>query len=598
MIRSIVNFAKAKRFAFRCAAVGTVLVLFAAACLVQLTNIQLLNGKATAQAAAAGRTLQVTVSANRGKILDTNGTVLAQSVERYTIVGDPKVIQTFTPTTCTPQTKGNCHQINGKPVGATGAAAVSRLLAPVLGMNAMTLGAQLSGSSQYVVLKKDVTPTVKRQIDKLNLGGCIYGELSSQRLYSDGTMMGALIGGVNNANVGVAGIEQMQNKALTGTDGYEVFQQGNGGVEIPGTMTKSKNAVNGSDVTLTIDSDVDWYVKQVLINGKNQYKADWAIAMVQDLKTNQIIAIDDSEQITAGSTAAKLNVSKAVSQTFEPGSVGKVFSIAGMLQTGANKITDRYSVPDQITVNGQQYRDAVNHSVSNWTLAGILQQSSNVGMVMASTKYSNAQRYEFLSKFGIGQNSGLGLPGESSGSLSSPQVWDGRTQNTVLFGQGYATNVLQLTNAIATVANKGIKRQQSIIKSVTDANGHTTYPAQPAGTRVIDESVAATTMSAMESASAHYTAFAGVPGYRVAAKSGTAQVPGPNGQLSSIISDWAGVIPADNPRFVVTVVMKNPQGVYGGLTSGPLFKKISEFLMQKYQVPPSTPQNNAIPVTW
>ncbi|MCI1222521.1 MAG: penicillin-binding protein 2 [Bifidobacterium subtile] len=588
----------AKGFVSRSTSIGVIMALVAMLCIGQLASIQLLNGKSTAQAATASRTLPVTISAQRGKILDANGSVLAQSVERYTIVGDPQAAQSFRPTTCTADTKNYCQQIDGKPVGTTGAAAVARLLAPALGMDAMELGAKLSVPGRYAVLKKDVAPEVKRAIDKLGLGGIIYGELSSERLYANGTMIGALLGGVDAEGKGVAGVEQMENKALTGKDGYKVFQQGNGGEEIPGTVTESKDAVNGSDVTLTVDADVDWYLKKVLAEGKDQYQADWALAVVQDVRTGQIVALDDTDQIDAGSDDAKLNVAKVVSQTFEPGSVGKVISISGMLQSGARQLTDKFTVPDHINKNGQVFQDAEDHGAEHWTLAGILEQSSNVGMVMASDNYSSEQRYEFMTKFGLGQSSGLGLPGESSGALSGPQLWDGRTKDTVLFGQGYSVNALQLTNAIATIANKGVRQQQSIIKSVSDANGHVSTPSEPQPTRVVDEQVAAQVSDAMESAADHYQAFAGVDGYRVAAKSGTAEVPGADGKLSSIISDWSGIIPADDPRFVVTVVMKNPHGSFGGLTSGPVFKQIGEFLMQKYEVPTSAPRKNAIAVDW
>lgn len=125
-------------------AIGVVLALMGTTCLIQLANIQLVNGKGMAQAAAQSRTTTVTLKARRGKIMDTNGAILAQSVERYTIIGNPEQAQAFIPTTCTKQTGSNCHQINGKPVGVTGAAAVARLLAPVLGMDATELGAKLS----------------------------------------------------------------------------------------------------------------------------------------------------------------------------------------------------------------------------------------------------------------------------------------------------------------------------------------------------------------------------------------------------------------------------------------------------------------------
>ena len=147
-------------------------------------------------------------------------------------------------------------------------------------------------------------------------------------------------------------------------------------------------------------------------------------------------------------------------------------------------------------------------------------------MIMAGENYPDEQRYEYLTKFGIGQPTGLNLPGESSGLLTNPSAWDLRTRNTILFGQGYTVNALQLNNVVATIANKGVKQQQSIIKSTTDANGKTTETKKGEATRVVDEKVASDMMNAMESVAEGYNKFVKVDGYRMAAKSGTAEVQG------------------------------------------------------------------------
>lgn len=598
--KMVVNFAKVQTFAFQCMVIALVLSLVAAGCLVQLATVQLF-GHDTAVAATQGRTLKVSVGAQRGRLLDTNGTVLAQSVERYNIIANPQAAVEFTPVACDPEEPDMvCHEIDGQPLKVTGAAAVARLLASVMSdVNEMELGATLSNAeSQYAVIAKDVTPEVKRKIDALNLGGIVYGELTNERLYSGGTLLGPILGGVDAEGSGVAGLEQSQNDALTGTDGYEVYQRGNGGEQIPGTLTDSKEAVNGSDVTLTIDSDVDWYVKKTLLEAKEKYSAKWAMAVVADVKTGEIIAMEDTDEYEAGSDDAKLNASRVVSEIFEPGSVGKVYTLAGLLQEGQHKLTDQFTVPDHYTLDGQNYKDSSDHGTQRWTLAGILQNSSNVGMIMASKDFTDEQRYEYLTKFGVGQETGLNLPGEYAGLLSSPSAWDLRTRNTVLFGQGYAMNALQMTAATAAIGNGGVKPQLKLIKSVTDADGHTTETEAGDSTRVVDEDVAAQVLNAMESVSEGYGEMVEVPGYRTAAKSGTAQVAGDNGQLTSIISDWSGIIPADNPRFVITVVMKDAAGVYGGITAGPVFATIGKFLMQKYEIPTSSPRTDAIDVTW
>lgn len=588
-------------FAARCIAVGMILVIVACTCFGKLIQVQLLDGQATAEAATNSRTSKVVVSAKRGRILASNGTVLAQSVERYNIIGVPDAATSFTPVDCgTKQAKalGYCHSIDGKPVGVSGAAAVARLLAPLLDMDAMELGADLNGTNQYVILKKDVTPQVKRAIDKLNLGGIVYGELSSQRVYAENTLIGALLGGVNDDGSGASGLELTLNKQLSGTDGYTVYQRGNGGEVIPGTVSKTKAAQDGSDVTLTIDSDVDWYVKKVLTEGVASSHAKWGIAVVEDALTGEILALEDSDAIQAGSSEAKASASRAVSQTFEPGSIGKVPALAAILQNGVHKIDDHFTVPYEYTSEGQKFHDAVYHPDKRWTLAGILQNSSNSGMVMAAEKLTSQQRYDMLTKFGIGQATGLNLPGESRGVLGTPSSWDGRTKNTVLFGQGYTVNALQLSRVVSVIANKGVNRQQSLIKSVTDKNGKPVDMLNRSAARVLDEKIANQVRNAMESALEEYKDVAGVNGYRVTVKSGTAEVVGSDGSLSSIIADFAGIIPANDPRFIVTVVMQDPDGSYGGTTSGKLFAKIGEFLMQKYDVPNSPARTDAIPVEW
>ena len=599
-------------FAKKCIGVAIIFAMVASFAIVKLSFIQLINARSTAQAAQAERSRTRTILARRGRILDVNGSVLAQSVERYNIIADPMNAQSFKPTPCTKQTAGNCHAINGKDVEGTGAVAVARLLAPILHMSSVEIGGKISGVGRYAVIKRNVKPSVKRAIDKLNLSGCVYAENSSERVYSSGPILGALIGSVKDAEesarkeakgrrgeIGESGLELSQDKVLTGKDGYQKYQGNNiGNEKIPGTVSEYKDAINGNDIKLTVDSDVDWYVKKALLDGVNRYKAGWGVAVVQDIRTGEIVAIEDSDSIKAGSTEARASVSKAVSQVFEPGSIGKVFSVAGMVQTGARQLADKFSVPGSIESHGQLFHDSHSHGVMKLTLAGILKESSNVGMILAGEKYPNNKRYEFLSKFGIGQYTGLGLPGESQGLLPSVQAWDIRKQNTVLFGQGYATNVLQITNAIATIANKGVRLQQSIIKSVIDSHGRVNEHKRPQGVRVLDDHVADQVLNAMESTAENYGGYISINGYRVAAKSGTAEVAGFGGALSSIVADCAAILPADNPRFAITVALSNPQGTFGVYTAGTIVKTIGEFLMQKYNVPVSSPRTNPIPVQW
>ncbi|WP_223852439.1 peptidoglycan D,D-transpeptidase FtsI family protein [Bifidobacterium tissieri] len=587
-------------FRRRSLAVGIILAFIASMCVVKLSYMQLFAAGSVSQAATASRTVTKTVKAQRGTIVDTNNVVLAQSVERYTIYADQEAAADFTPVDCNGTNESTCHSIDGKNVNATGPAAVAKLLAPVLDMNTMELGGKLVGTNRYVVLKKNVVPEVMRAIQKLHLTGVIGAELTSDRQYSDdGGLLGTILGGVDSTGTGVAGIEKMANKSLVGKDGSTSYQRGARGQQIPGTVTESVDPVDGGTVKLTIDWDVQWYVKKALKDAQAKTNAEWGIAVVQEVKTGKIRAIADTDDYVAGTDEAKMNASKAVTAVFEPGSTGKLITAAGLLQEGIHKPTDQFQVPYQIQLDGQTYHDSHEHGVQNLTLAGILKESSNVGTVMASTNYGLDKRYEYITKFGIGQSTGLNFPGESNGQIvSSYKDWDKRTRNTVLFGQGYSASALQMTNVVATIANKGVRNGQSIIESSTDAQGNDTTPATSKSQRVVDENVASELMNMMESMAEQYKSVINVQGYRLAGKSGTAQVADSSGALNSIIGDFIAAIPANDPQYVITVALKDPEGTYGGTTAGPVVGTIGEFLMQKYEVPASPERTDAIPTEW
>lgn len=586
-------------FSRRTQVIAIILAVAVLACFTRLLQIQLLEGPSTAQAATNQRTVSEKLPASRGIITDANGKVLAQSVERYTVYADQNAVALFVPTPCNGKNTTTCQQLDGKNMDTKGAAAVAQLLAPVLDEDSMELGAKLNGTKGYVVLKKNVVPSVKRNIDKLNLSGIIGTVLTTDRSYPNGALLGSVIGATNATNQGVAGVEQMDNSVLTGKDGEVTYQQGSGGQEIPGTRTTSRNPVNGGTVKLTIDSDVQWYTEQQLKAGKEKYHADWGIAIVQRVSDGKLVAVADTDGYKAGSAKASLKGSRAMTTAFEPGSTGKLISTAALMQEKIHSATDHFQVPYTYTVDGQQYHDSHSHGVEKLTLAGIVKESSNVGMVMSSQNLSNKNRYDYIRRFGIGSPSGIGFPGETTGLLRNYDQWDTRTAQTVLFGQGYAATALQMTNVVATVANKGVKLPQSLVESTTDSKGVTTKKDPGNGTRILDASVSSDLMDMMESVTDTYSkAGVKVDGYRIAGKSGTAQVADKSGALTNNIGDWIGAIPADNPQYVIMVAYMNPQPIYGGMSAGPVMASIGGFLMQKYAVPPSSARKHAIPTEW
>lgn len=587
-------------FRRRTLAIGLIIVVIAVSCVVKLSYIQLYNGAALASQAAQSRTVDRRLQGVRGTITDINNVTLAQSIESYTIFADQQAASQFKPVACKGRNNGICQETTEKKAfEVEGPASIARMLAPILQMDVKELGAKLTGSNRYVILQRNALPQVKRQIDQLNISSIIGFELTSNREYSDDGLLGTILGGVDNTGNGVAGLELMENEALVGHDGHVVYQRGRNGQEIPGTRTESSDPKQGGTVQLTIDRDVQWYVKKALVDGKNKYHAQYGIAVVQRVSDGQIVAIADTDEYQAGSDDAKTHTSRAITEVFEPGSTGKLITAAAVLQEGLHQPADHFSVPYSIKVDGQTIHDSHEHGVEQLTLGGILKVSSNVGTLMSAQNLSYDKRLEYIKKFGIGESTGIQFPGESSGQIvDNASQWDLRTRQTVLFGQGYSASALQMTNVVATIANKGVRNAQRLIASATDAQGNNVTPQSAQPVRVIDEDNANKMMNMMESVAQASQKLLNMPGYRIAGKSGTAEVAGEGGSLSGIMADFIGVIPADNPQFVITVVYRDPEGLYGIVTAGPVFAQIGEFLMQKYQIPASAPRTDAIPTEW
>jgi cell division protein FtsI (penicillin-binding protein 3) len=563
----------------------------------RLVQVQVFQGPALAAAAQADRLTTNVQLAHRGNIVDANGTVLATSVDRYTIVADQLAIQGF-------RANGRVDT-EGEPV-QDGALGIAQLLGPVLGKSKAELAAQLNGDSRYQVLAKDVVPEVQRAIADLRLQAYVRTELSSRRTYPAGTVAGTLVGFVDDQQTGQGGIEKAYDDILAGSDGRMVFERGRDGVMIPGAERESVEAVPGSDVVLTIDADVQWKAEDLLDEAVSRTGAQYGIAIVHDVRTGELLALADSGDVDPNdrSTAKVAEGSRAVKDVFEPGSTGKVISVAAALEEGYWEPTDRFEVPYRYTApNGQQFKDSHEHPVQRLTLAGILAHSSNTGTVQFGEKIPPQVRYDYLRKFGFGAPSGLGLPGESKGLLPAESALknDPRTPYTILFGQGLAVNAMQATQVFSTVANGGVMMTPTLYEGSRTPDGELVTAPREEGRRVISAETADTLLHMMEAVTGEEGTgtTAQVPGYRVAGKTGTAQIfeQGATRYMASFI----GVAPADDPRYTVGVFLKEPRSsIFGGVVAAPVFSDLMGYTLQKMDVPPSEPaaRDEQIPLEW
>ncbi|WP_435735666.1 penicillin-binding protein 2 [Cellulosimicrobium sp. PMB13] len=560
----------------------------------QLVNVQVIKGPALAAAARDDRLRSTTMIAHRGDVTDADGVVLATSVDRYTIGADRTAIQSFTP--------GSRKLADGTELTEGGAVGVAKLLAPALGESAPELAARLNGEG-YVVLAKEVTPEVQREIAELRLSAFIRADATSERSYPAGTVAGNLVGFVNAEQVGQGGVEAAYDDVLAGTPGSRSCEAGLGGQLIPTGQCETDPAVPGENLRLTIEHDVQWKAQDAVDRAVRESGADFGIAVVQDVRTSELLALAESGTVNPNdrTTDAVANPSRAVSNIFDPGSTGKVVTMAAALEGGYADAATQFEVPYLYTTpNGQTFKDSHEHGVERLTLAGVLAESSNTGTVQVGERIPKQVRYDYLHKFGFGQYTGLGLPGESAGILHPADAWDGRTEYAVLFGQSVSVNAVQATSVFSTVANGGLRGTPRLVAGTTSADGAFTPAETEPPERVVSQETADTVLRMMESVVEDGTgSAAAVPGYRVAGKTGTAEAPGADGQLSGIMASFIGVAPADDPRYTVAVFLKNPRtSIYGGVVAAPVFSQIMGFTLEHQGVAPSTEPYVPLPTTW
>lgn len=564
--------------------VFAVLVLFG----VRLAYVQAVAGPELAAAAMEVRLRSATVHASRGEILDSRGVVLATSVQTFDVVVNQRQIPYF----------------EHAPDGAEpryGAAAAAKLLAPLLGQDERELGAQLVGDRGYHIIAKGVTPEVWQQVKALDILG-ISAEQRSDRAYPAGSTAGNVVGFVGREGHGLAGLELTLDELLTGKDGQRTFEIGNAGQVIPTGEQSRTEPVPGTSVHLTIERDLQWRAQQAVDSTAARYGAQWAAVVVEEVGTGRILALADSGAVDPNDPAATpqhARGSRAVQNVYEPGSTGKVATLASALEEGLVTPTTVFTVPYRYTTeNGQVITDHTPHPTEQLTTTGILADSSNTGTVQIGQLMPAQTRYDYLRRFGLGQPTSLGLPGESRGILHPPEAWDGRMRYTVMFGQGVAVNLVQNTGVLATLGNGGVHVEPRLIDGYTEPDGSYRPAEEGEQTQVVSEETADQMIRMMESVVEDGTGKrAAINGYRVAGKTGTAQVADGAGGISATVASFVGVAPAEAPRIAVGVVVYKPSsGFFGGTIAAPIFHDVASFALQSLGVAPSAAEPDPYPL--
>lgn len=561
-------------------AVIAVFVLFGG----QLLRVQGFDAAATQKTALGKRTQTSVVPALRGEILDTHGQVLAETVRRYTVVADPQAIAKY------------AKKIDGKrtPVGAVVAA---QDVAPLLGMTPAELTKSFTKpGTRYVIVKKQVNPVDWAKVRALGVPG-LAAETTTARVYPTGMTSGQLVGFVQpNDQSPSAGIELLANKALAGTPGKSEGELARDGYLIPGTQRDVTTAVDGRNVALTIDADLQFYAHNALARQVTAVGAQLGQVVVIEAATGKIRAAATYPSFDPNNlaTAAKGTISdQTFVGGFEPGSTGKMMTIAAALEEKAITPDTGVLVPNRLPRAGELFKDHEDHGVEQLTATGVLAKSSNIGTMLIGERVPAEKMREYYAKFGIGTRTEVGFPNESSGYLPPLSAWQGATRYVPLFGQGYSLTAVQATDVAATIANGGVRMPVSLIEAVADDNGVLQPVAAKPGVRVVSSDTAAkVSRMAEEVTGKDGTASAArIAGYRVAGKTGTAnkydeKTGGYNGYTASFV----GFAPAEKPKYVVGVFIQNPGGnIFGGFNAGPVFNQVMTYLIQRDALPPSTP---------
>ncbi|MDQ0826389.1 cell division protein FtsI (penicillin-binding protein 3) [Arthrobacter sp. B2I5] len=561
----------------------------------KLFLVQGLDVGGMAEAALNSRMTSAILPAERGSILDSRGTVLANSVIRYNIVVDQRVnTKTDAYKRLEPQADGH-----DKLVDVTRDQAISELAA-ALGMDTNAVRDAVTGEKPYYIVAKDVKPDVEDRISKLQVPG-IVAEGVSKRVYPNGAVAGGVVGFLQDGTTGQAGIEQTQDDQLKGKDGKRLFEIGADGLRIPVGLDELTPPQNGKDVKLTLNSDLQYFAQQAVQSQTDKLSAEWGVIIVMDAKTGNLLALADTnspDPNNPGLVAAKDRGVRSVTAAYEPGSVEKMMTAAAVIDEGLASPLDHFTIPPTYTVDGQTFSDAFAHGTEERTLAGIIGYSMNTGTVMAGQRLSKEQRYDWLKKFGIGEAPDIGLPATAGGILTPPDQWDGRQQYTVLFGQGVSQSTLQTVRAYQSIANNGVMLQPRLIDSYISPDGtEEKVPAQPSR-QIVSESTAEQVQDILESAVTEgEIKDAGIDGYRVGAKTGTSESPCDDGKSGycGYTASIVGMAPMDDPRFIVEVVLQRPKGSIYGITNGPVFRSVMSQALRTYNVQPSTGQPARMP---
>jgi len=546
-----------------------------------LVELQIVRHEEYTGHAAAKNSIRQEIPARRGLILDRHGEPLAANIPIRTVIAD------------------GSHISDPK--------ALAKLAAPILEMPEGELAETLATEKKYLVVRKELPEQkaleLKKKMAKANLRG-LYFEHDSERIYPNGSMLSHTLGFIDHTNTGVQGIEKTMNEYLKGRPGFRHIERDRTGRELVVYRGQERTPLDGYNVRLTIDMGLQAIVEEELANSYNELQPRSIVCILVDPKTGAILAMAtnpcfDPAKIAEAEPEQMKN--RAIIDMYEPGSTFKIVAMSAALNEKAvTPETAIYCENGRFHYGGKVLRD--HHGYGNLSVHDIMVKSSNIGSAKLAMKLGESKYYEYLRRFGFGERTGIELPGEIPGLVHPPHRWSALSITRIPMGHEIAVTPLQIAMAMAAVANGGTLMLPQIIHEVHDKQGRVISEFQASQVRrVIDAETAEAVKNALaDVVSPNGTApLAGVSGFGVAGKTGTAQRVDPNGGYTpgKYVVSFVGFMPADDPAFVGLVVVDDATVTgglnYGGLVAAPIFSRVAEKVARHLDLVPAL---RAVPV--
>ncbi len=541
----------------------------------RLGHLQIVLHDSLVERAREQHQYEVDIPATRGQIFARDGSLLAGSIEGRAIYVHPHLLV--------------------DPDGAAEA------LAAPLQMSVEEVTRLLHRTEHLVYLRKFAPPDIVDAVLAVRRARGLHTSLgtheASRRYYPNRQLAAHVLGFVDSENNGGAGIEYSMDKEIRGQDGRWMTLKDGGQTPIDPDGFLREDPIPGHDISLTIDPVIQRSAETTLQRVVAERNAAGATAVVMDPRTGALLALASyptfNPNVHDAALVERSFNNSAVNHAFEPGSTFKIFTAAAGL--GDNLVHEEELIDCQ-----EGTLRIANHTYHDWRsgfgvmpFAQVVANSSNVGMIKVGLRFQPEHFHRWLQRFGFGERSGIELPGEAPGILRPPDRWSALSQSSMIIGQEISVTALQLVTAVSAVANGGRLMKPYLVSEIRNADGTLEFQRQPeVRRRILDEATAARVMRILEgvvSPDSNTGRAAGIRGYRIAGKTGTAQKIGPDRRYSQYVSSFVGILPASAPELVILVVVDSPdksKGYYGTEVAAPAFRTIAETAIRVLRLAP------------